>query len=270
MLPTQFKHNLITVEQWEKFTQADHNIWKTLFERQTSLLHNRAADDIMQGLAKLEICSDRIPRFSAINEILMQETGFSIVPVKGFIPEDLFFRLLADRKFPSTCFIRNLNQLDYLEEPDIFHDLFGHVPLLVNPIFADFMQLFGSKGIEAIELGLLKYAATLYWFTVEFGLIQSEKGLRIYGAGITSSKGESIYSLDSNIPVRAKFNSMRVMKTQYHIDSFQKTYFVIDCFQQLFDSLNTLDWKEVSNTCMLFPEIAQGIILGEHEKIGDK
>ena len=110
------------------------------------------------------------------------------MPVKGFIPEDLFFKFLSERKFPSTCFIRKPNQLDYLEEPDIFHDVFGHVPLLVNPIFADFMELFGRKGLEAIEAGLLKFAATLYWFTVEFGLIESSDGLKIYGAGITSSK----------------------------------------------------------------------------------
>lgn len=258
-------HPMVTHEKWEKFTQTDHNIWKVLFERQISLLQGRAAEEVMQGLKELEICGNKIPKLSAINHILNKKTGFSIIPVKGFIPEDLFFKFLSERKFPSTCFIRKPNQLDYLEEPDIFHDVFGHVPLLVNPVFADFMELFGCKGLEAIEEDMLKFAATLYWFTVEFGLIRSVNGLRIYGAGIISSKGESIYCLESEDPIRVKFNILRTMKTQYHIDSFQKTYFVIENFQQLFDTLNNLNWKEVSKVCTLFPEIAQGIVLNQLE-----
>jgi phenylalanine-4-hydroxylase len=186
-------HPMVTQEQWDHFTKTDHHIWKTLFERQSELLKGRAAPEIIQGLEKLEICNDQIPKFSEVNAILQKETGFSIIPVKGFIPEDLFFSFLAERKFPSTGFIRKMHQLDYLEEPDIFHDVFGHVPLLVNPIFADFMELFGQKGLEAMEAGMLELAARLYWFTVEFGLIHSKEGLRIYGAGILSSKGESVY-----------------------------------------------------------------------------
>lgn len=259
-------HPMVTHEQWDHFTQTDHNTWKTLFERQIKLLHNRAATEMIQGLEKLEICNDQIPKFSVLNDILQKETGFSIVPVKGFIPEALFFGFLAERKFPSTCFIRKPHQLDYLEEPDIFHDVFGHVPLLVNPVFADFMELFGRKGLSAIDSDMLKFAATLYWFTVEFGLIKYKDGLRIYGAGIASSKGESIYSLDSEIPARIKFNTHRVMRTQYHIDSFQKTYFVIESFQQLFNSLHSLNWEEARDICLSFPEIAQGIILNEQEK----
>ncbi|RZI47201.1 phenylalanine 4-monooxygenase [Rickettsiales endosymbiont of Peranema trichophorum] len=264
---TFINHHMVTHERWENFTQTDHNTWKILFERQSSLLQQRAAKEVIQGLEKLEICNDQIPKFRDINRMLKQETGFVVVPVKGLIPEDLFFQFLSERKFPSTCFIRNSNQLDYLEEPDIFHDVFGHIPLLVHPVFADFMQLFGRKGLEAIELGMLKFAATLYWFTVEFGLIQSTDGLRIYGGGIGSSKGESIYCLDSELPTRVKFNTLRVMKTQYHIDSFQRTYFVIESFQQLFDALHNLNWQEVGRTCMSFPEIAQGIALNDQEKI---
>lgn len=267
MPSTLINHPMVTHEKWESFTQTDHNTWKILFERQTSLLQERAAGEIISGLAELEICNNQIPKFSALNHILKRKTGFSMVPVKGFIPEDLFFKFLSERKFPATCFIRKPNQLDYLEEPDIFHDVFGHVPLLANPIFADFMELFGCKGLEAIDAGMLKFAATLYWFTVEFGLIKSANGLRIYGAGITSSKGESTYCIDSEIPARVKFNALRVMKTQYHIDSFQKTYFVIESFQQLFDALQNLNWEEVSKTCMLFPEIAQGVVLHDQEKI---
>ncbi len=146
---------MVTHEQWENFTETDHNTWTVLFERQYSLLQKRAVEEIILGLEELEICNNQIPKFSALNHILKRKTGFSIVPVKGFIPEDLFFKFLSERKFPSTCFIRKPNQLDYLEEPDIFHDVFGHVPLLVNPIFADFMELFGRKGLEAIEAGML-------------------------------------------------------------------------------------------------------------------
>jgi phenylalanine-4-hydroxylase len=262
-----FDHPMVTVEKWEEFTDEDHNTWKTLFERQSIILQNRAVPEIIDGMKKLDICHDKIPKFSELNEILQKETNSSVVAVKGFIPEDLFFRFLAERKFPSTCFIRKPHQLDYLEEPDIFHDVFGHVPLLVNPIFADFMQEFGKKGLEAIECGMLKFAATLYWFTVEFGLISTSEGLRIYGAGITSSKGESIYSLDSDIPVRVKFNSRRVMKTQYHVDSFQKTYFAIENFEELFTTLRNLNWEEVRDMCEKFPEIEQGIIINNAERI---
>ena len=267
MSTTLLNHHMVTHDQWENFTQTDHNTWKLLFERQSLLLQKRATEEIKSGLEELEICNNQIPKFSSLNNILKRKTGFTLVPVKGFIPEDLFFRFLSERKFPSGCFIRQPNQLDYLEEPDIFHDVFGHVPLLVNPIFADFMQLFGCKGLEAHNTGMLKFAATLYWFTVEFGLIQSENGLRIYGAGIISSKGESIYCLDSKVPASIKFNALRVMKTQYHIDSFQRTYFVIQSFQELFDTLSNLDWEEVKKACILFPEIEQGISLNDQEKI---
>lgn len=262
-----FDHNMVTHEKWENFTETDHKTWSLLFERQSKLLKGRAADEIIEGMEKLAICNRQIPKFSELNSILTKETGFSIVPVKGFIPEDLFFKFLSVRKFPSTCFIRKPHQLDYLEEPDIFHDVFGHIPLLVNPVFADFMQKFGVKGLESIEANMLKFAATLYWFTVEFGLLNSLDGLRIYGAGIASSKGESIYCLDSEQPVKVKFNVRRAMKTHYHVDSFQKTYFVIESFQQLFEALNHLNWDEVRDTCLLFPEIEQGIVINKKELI---
>ena len=240
-----FDHPMVREEKWDEFTPTDHHTWKTLFERQSQILQNRACDEIIGGMQKLEICHHQIPKISEINTILKRETNFSVIPVKGFIPEDLFFRFLANRTFPSTCFIRKPEQLDYLEEPDIFHDVFGHVPLLVNPIFADFMQAFGEKGLEAIDAGMLTFAATLYWFTVEFGLIQTPKGRRIYGAGITSSPGESVYSLESKTPTRTPFSLNKVLPTQYRTDVFQKDYFVITCFDELFDTLKALDWHDV-------------------------
>ena len=262
-----YDHPMVTTQVWENFTEDDHNTWKTLFERQAQVLKNRACDEIIDGMARLEICNDKIPKMEDMNIILKRETDFSVVAVKGFIPEDLFFRFLSERKFPSTCFIRKPHQMDYLEEPDIFHDLFGHVPLLVNPIFANFMEEFGRMGLRSIEHGLLKYAAALYWFTVEFGLIKTPKGLRIYGAGITSSKGESIYCLESEIPVRIKYDILRTMKTNYHIDSFQKSYFVIENYEELFESVRSLDWQQIKETFKKFPQIDQGIYINELEKI---
>jgi len=236
---------MVTQENWEKFTDSEHTIWKTLFERQMSLLKNRAAPELLQGMEKLKICSDKIPKFSDINKILSEETGFSIIPVKGFLEEDLFFKCLSERKFPSTCFIRREDQLDYLEEPDIFHDIFGHVPLLVNPVFADFMQEFGKRGLESIGKGFLKEISALYWFTVEFGLIKTSNEVKIYGAGIVSSKEESIYSLESVIPSRLKFNMQDAIKTKYLTDRLQSTYFVINNFKELFDTLHNLNFENL-------------------------
>ncbi len=266
MLPNIYNHPMVTRQVWEDFTETDHNTWKTLFERQTEVLKNRACDEIIEGMKMLEICHNQIPKMDELNAILKRKTNFSIVAVKGFIPEDLFFRFLCERKFPSTCFIRKPGQLDYLEEPDIFHDIFGHVPLLVNPIFADFMEEFGHKGLQSIEAGLLKYASALYWFTVEFGLIKTANGMRIYGAGITSSSGESVYCLESPVPARIDFNMLRVLKTNYHINSFQKSYFAIESFDELFKAIRTLDWEQVRETCEMFPQIDQGVILNDDER----
>ncbi|MDP3559689.1 MAG: phenylalanine 4-monooxygenase [Legionellaceae bacterium] len=237
--------HVLSHAQLDNFTQSDHETWRLLFARQIKLLKNSAASEVITGLEKLAISQTHIPKFSELNATLENTTGFSIVPVKGLIPDDLFFKLLSERKFPSTSFIRQPEQLDYLEEPDIFHDIFGHIPLLIHPIFADFMQAFGEKGLEAMALGMLPFAAALYWFTVEFGLICTQQGLRIYGAGILSSPGETVYALNSIIPSRVKFNVHQVIKTHYHIDAFQKTYFVIESFQELFDILCHLDWQEI-------------------------
>lgn len=242
-----FEHPMITTESWENFTSTEHNTWKTLFDRQSNLLKNYASDEILDGMKKLEICGDKIPKFSKINSILEKETGFSVVPVTGLIPADLFFKFLSQRKFPSTCFIRKPEQLDYLEEPDIFHDVFGHIPLLANPIFADFMEEFGRKGLQAIEFDLLNLIATLYWFTVEFGLVNTTRGTRIYGAGIISSIGESIYSLESEIPIRHKFNVSDIMKTIYETNAFQKEYFIIENFNELFKALRELDFNQIKD-----------------------
>ncbi len=267
MTSPSLNEKIIAPEKFGNFTDAEHNTWKILFERQSKLLQNRAVDKIMQGMDQLAMCNTKIPELEALNSILKKTTGFTIVPVTGLITEKLFFSFLSERMFPTTCFIRRPDQLDYLEEPDIFHDVFGHVPLLVNPVYAAFVEEFGIKGLEACKLGLARYAITLYWFTVEFGLITTPDGLRIYGAGIASSSEESVYALESNIPVRIKFNPLRVMKTKYRTDCIQKTYFVIESFDELFDAVRNLDWKEVANICQLFPEIDQGVFINGKEQV---
>ena len=176
-----------------------------------------------------------IPKFDDLNRVLRQATGWELVAVEGLLPELTFFDHLAHRRFPVTWWIRKPEQMDYLSEPDLFHDLFGHVPLLMNPVFADYLQAYGRGGVKAHGLGAeaLMNLARLYWYTVEFGLIREPDGLRIYGSGIVSSKGESIYCLESPAPNRIGFDLERVMRTRYRIDTYQKTYFVIDSYEQL-------------------------------------
>jgi len=221
---------------WDAYTAEDHAIWRTLFERQSTLLPDRACREYLDGLAATGAAADGIPRFEKASEILERATGWRIVAVAGLVPDDVFFWHLANRRFPVTNWIRTPEQMDYLQEPDVFHDFFGHVPVLINPVFADYMCAYGRGGLKALRLGALPYLARLYWYTVEFGLIRSGDGLRIYGSGIVSSRTESVYCLESPKPNRIAFDLMRIMQTDYKIDDLQAVYFVIDDFQQLFDA----------------------------------
>lgn len=217
------------------YTEQDHQTWRTLYARQAQLLNGRACDEYLRGLQQLRMSHERVPDFNALNEILRAHTGWQIVAVNGLVPDEVFFDHLANRRFPCTWWMRRPEQMDYLQEPDCFHDVFGHVPLLINPVFADYMQAYGEGGLKAERLQVLPMLARLYWYTVEFGLIQTADGLRIYGAGIVSSKAESLYSLDSDAPHRVGFDLRRILRTEYKIDDVQKTYFVIRDFAQLFD-----------------------------------
>jgi phenylalanine-4-hydroxylase len=228
-----------TVEQpWENYSKTDHEVWDTLYKRQRELLPAYACQAFLDGVERFGLGDGGIPRFSDLNKVLGEATGWEVVAVEGLLPDEVFFDHLANRRFPVSWWIRKPDQLDYLSEPDLFHDLFGHVPLLLNPVFADYMQAYGKGGMKAHAIGpeALMNLTRLYWYTVEFGLIRTEQGLRIYGAGIVSSKGESIYSIDSAAPNRIGFDLERVMNTRYRIDTFQQTYFVIDDFTQLFDA----------------------------------
>ncbi len=250
------------VEQpWDTYSAADHATWATLFERQMALLPGRACREHLDALAGLQMSADGIPRFSDINALLEAATGWTIIGVEGLLPELTFFDHLAHRRFPVTWWIRTPDQIDYIAEPDLFHDLFGHVPLLFNPVFADYMQAYGRGGVKAHALGedALQNLTRLYWYTVEFGLIRSPEGLRIYGAGIVSSKGESIYSLESDAPNRIGFDLKRIMRTRYRIDTYQKTYFVIDDFAQLFDATRP-DFTAIYDQLAVLPAIPAGEI----------
>ena len=227
------------VEQpWDSYSTTDHQVWGKLFRRQRELLVGRACSHFIAAQDAMGMSDEAIPRFADLNRQLAAATGWTIIGVEGLLPELDFFDHLANRRFPVTWWIRRPDQLDYLAEPDLFHDLFGHVPLLMNPIFADYMAAYGRGGVKAHAAGseALVNLTRLYWYTVEFGLIREDGETRIYGAGILSSKGESIYCLESDAPNRIGFDLKRIMRTRYRIDTFQKTYFVIDDFQQLFDA----------------------------------
>lgn len=228
----------------DRYTEIDHQVWSTLYHRQMEILKDRACDEFFDGLQRLPIEPNRVPVFDELNQVLQAATGWKIVAVHGLIPDEVFFHHLANRRFPVTWWLREASQIDYLQEPDVFHDLFGHVPLLANPVFADYLAAYGKAGLAAQSENALHMLARLYWYTVEFGLIQTSAGLRIYGAGIVSSRTESIYSLESNAPNRVGFDMQRILQTRYRIDTFQKTYFVIDSFERLFTA--TSDFQLLS------------------------
>lgn len=231
-----------TIDQgWHNYSAQEHAIWKTLFERQARLLPGRACDAFLQGMRDLHMAADQIPHFEQLSEVLMRRTGWRVVAVPGLVPDDVFFEHLAHRRFPAGQFIRKLHELDYLEEPDVFHDVFGHVPMLMNPVMADFIQAYGQGGLKAQSQGMLEQLARVYWYTVEFGLVQQSDGLRIYGAGIVSSSTESVFCVESDSPNRIRFALERVLRTRYRIDDFQEVYFVLQDLDELL-SLAQIDF----------------------------
>ena len=245
---------------WDSYTPAEHAVWRTLFERQAKLLPGRACPEYLDGLARLKVAADGIPDFRRLSEVLTKATGWQVVAVPGLIPDREFYQLLSERKFPAGNFIRRADQLDYLEEPDVFHDVFGHVPLLMDPVFADYVQAYGAGGLRREREGRVHFMARLYWYTVEFGLLNTPEGLRICGAGIVSSKAESVFSLESPSPNRIGFDLARVMQTHYRIDDFQETYFVVDSFDQLFD-LATTDFTPILQDLERRPTLEPGTVL---------
>ncbi len=258
-----------TVEQrWQEYSEAEHAIWAQLYARQIELIERYAAPEFLQGVRSLGASSQQIPRFEDANRVLAETTGWHIVAVPGLIPEQNFFDHLAHRRFPVTVWIRRREELDYLVEPDVFHDFFGHVPLLTNPIFARFMQAYGEAGPKALAIpGALNMLSRLYWYMVEFGLIRTRAGLRVYGSGILSSKGETVYAAESPTPHRLRFDLIRVMRTEYRIDAYQQTYFVLDSFEQLFEACYQTDFAPLYRRYAAQPSLAADAVLPGDEPV---
>ncbi|MCH4893317.1 phenylalanine 4-monooxygenase [Sphingomonas sp. SFZ2018-12] len=254
-------------QDWDRFSDAEHGVWDTLFERQSALLPGRASDAFLRGIDVLRLSRPGIPDFAELSARLMDLTGWQVVAVPGLVPDDVFFDHLANRRFVAGNFIRRADQLDYLQEPDVFHDVFGHVPMLADPVFADYMAAYGRGGLRALEYGSLKQLARLYWYTVEFGLIEEAGALRIYGAGIVSSASESRFALEDPSPNRIGFDLKRVMRTDYRIDDFQQNYFVIPSFDELLRVTVETDFAPLYAELATLPDIAIADILAEDRVI---
>ncbi|WP_297510875.1 phenylalanine 4-monooxygenase [uncultured Caulobacter sp.] len=248
-------------QNWSAYTPEDHAMWDRLFARQADMLRGRVTPSFLEGLDVLRMSKPGIPDFEELSERLHKRTGWRVVAVPGLVPDDVFFDHLANRRFVAGNFIRKPDQIDYLQEPDIFHDVFGHVPLLADPVFADYMQAYGQGGLRSLNFGALHKLARLYWYTVEFGLIRENGDLRLYGAGIVSSYGESTFALEDPGPHRIGFDLKRVMRTHYRIDTYQQTYFVIDSFEDLLRQTLETDFAPLYAALEAEPDLAADAIL---------
>ncbi len=242
-------------QNWPDFTPDAHALWDHLFARQADMLQGRAADAFLRGLDILKLSRPGIPDYRELNRQLMAVTGWQVVAVPGLVPDAVFFDHLANRRFPAGNFIRSTEQIDYLQEPDVFHDVFGHVPMLTDPVFADYMVAYGKGGLRSLEFGSLHKLARLYWYTVEFGLLQTGAGLRIYGAGIVSSFGESRYALEDPKPRRLPFDLLQILRTEYRIDTFQDVYFVIPSLAHLLDITLRTDFAPLYEQLETLPDL---------------
>ncbi|WP_294329433.1 phenylalanine 4-monooxygenase [uncultured Sphingomonas sp.] len=248
-------------QDWAAYTPEEHATWDRLFARQAKLLPGRASSAYLKGLEALRLSDSGIPNFEELSERLHKLTGWQVVAVPGLVPDEVFFDHMANRRFVAGNFIRRPDQLDYIQEPDVFHDVFGHVPMLADPAFADYLEAYGRGGMRALELGALKQLGRLYWYTVEFGLVEEAEGLRIYGSGIVSSSAESLFALDSDSPNRIRFDMKRVMRTDYRIDDFQQNYFVIPSFEVLLRETVDTDFAPLYAEILAQPDIPIAAIL---------
>ncbi len=250
-------------QNWQRFNAAEHAMWDRLFARQSAMLPGRAATAFLRGLDVLKLSKPGIPDYDELNARLMAATGWQVVAVPGLVPDDIFFDHLANRRFPAGNFIRSPDQLDYLQEPDIFHDIFGHVPMLADPVFADYMQAYGKGGLRSLGFNALHKLARLYWYTVEFGLIEEKGKIRIYGAGIVSSYGESIFALDDSSPNRIGFDLERIMRTPYRIDDYQQNYFIIPSLEHLLTTTIETDFAPLYDRLSALPDIAIATLIAD-------
>ncbi|MCI3132237.1 phenylalanine 4-monooxygenase [Phenylobacterium aquaticum] len=248
-------------QDWARYTEVEHATWDRLFARQVEMLQPRASTAFLRGVDVLRLSRPGIPDFEELSARLKDLTGWRVVAVPGLVPDEGFFRHLANRTFVAGRFIRRPDQLDYLEEPDVFHDVFGHVPLLADPVFADYLQAYGEGGLRSLKFDSLDHLARLYWYTVEFGLIREGADLKLFGAGIVSSFGESRFALDSPSPNRIGFDLRRVMRTRYRIDDFQQTYFVIDSFEDLLAQTLETDFAPLYGELATLSDLAPEAVL---------
>ncbi len=250
-----------TIDQrWDDYTPDEHARWDALLARMAKLLPGRACQAYLDAIDKIALSQGGVPHMGRLSDRLEKLTGWRVVPVSGLVPDEVFFDHLANRRFPSGAFIRGAEEFDYIEEPDIFHDIFGHVPLLADPTYAAFMQAYGAGGARAIREGKLHMLARLYWYTIEFGLIVQGDDLRLFGAGIMSSPTETRFALEDPSPNRIGFDLERVMHTDYRIDDFQESYFVIDSFEALLDQAYR-DFGAIYARAETMPTYAPGDIL---------
>ena len=253
-------------QDWESYTPEEHDRWNRLIDRQRRVLPGRACEEFLSALNSLQLSNSGIPDMARLSDQLEKITGWRVVPVADLVPDHVFFEHLANKRFPAGAFIRPEQEFDYLQEPDIFHDIFGHVPLLANPVFSEFMQAYGQGGLRAAGKNQLHNLARLYWYTVEFGLISTDDGLRIFGAGILSSPQESIFCLEDPSPNRIRLDLPRVMRTKYIIDDFQQTYFIVDSFESLLEQCYQ-DFGPVYEHVSYMPDIeAHAIVLNDRVK----
>lgn len=233
-MATQYVSHLAGPDGKIAWSEEENNIWRDLYSKQLEIIPGRACDEYMHGLELLNLPSDRVPQLDEVNQVLAETTGWQVVQVPSLINFDEFFRLLANKQFPVATFIRTREEFEYLQEPDVFHEIFGHCPLLTNPAFAHFTHVYGKVGYAASKQDRA-FLARLYWFTVEFGLVKTANGLRIYGGGVLSSPGETIFALESEKPERLPLVALDVLRTPYRIDIMQPIYYIIESFNTLFE-----------------------------------
>jgi phenylalanine-4-hydroxylase len=259
--PAEAAPDWTVAQAWPTYTPAEHALWDRLFERQSKMLAGRAAPAFLQGLDVLKMTKPGVPDFAELSDRLQALTGWRVAAVPGLVPDEVFFRHLSERTFVAGRFIRTPDQIDYLQEPDVFHDVFGHAPLLADPVFADYMQAYGRGGLRSLEFGAMHRLARLYWYTVEFGLIRDGADLKLYGAGIVSSYGESRFALEDPSPNRIGLDLRRVMRTRYKIDDYQQTYFVIDSFEDLLRQTLETDFAPLYRELDAAPDLETDAVL---------
>lgn len=245
-------------QDWEQFTDEEHTRWNTMVSEQTRLMQGLASASFLDGIDQIGLGNGGVPEFSSFNDRFRDATGWEVVAVPGVIPNAPFFKLLAERRFPAANFLRKGGAQDYNSEPDMFHDLFGHLPMFANPTFGEFMTAYGRAGLRAEKLGMSDWLGRLYLHTVEFGLIREGGALRAYGAGLLSSYAETVHALTSPTARRLHFDLPRLMRTEWPFDTFQPTYFVIESFEALLEKMETTSLSQVYQEVRDLPLIAIG------------